>query len=486
MARRAGAGRGALKGGSERRAVLLALMAAAAAAVGLGIYVAVLLFDPPAASEGALPLLALVGLLTLAVAGFWAAITLLDQHFDDLERLRGALLVAVGTGGDGRALRAAAEGAGAESARLAAAAARLLAERRPAAEAAALHGERLSAVLAAASEGLIVLTDSGLVSLVNAAARRRLDGSAGGRLAVGTSVYAALAREPLVAAQQAAQAAGRPVRAALASVEGTALEATVVDLGDHHGLVLCLPAAETTGAGHAGPDSRSTAPALEHDLGLHDRVPPMEPVGDATPLAALSALVLDSETTGLDVETARIVSLGAVRLQGPRIYAQANLDCLVRPDIPIPAASTAIHGIGDALVAAAPPIAEALPRLEALVGPGAVIGHNIGYDLTILAREADRCGRAWRTPPSLDTGLLTAALEPNLKDLNLEELAARLGVPVEGRHTALGDALVTAEVFVRLLPRLEDAGVRSFGEARAFAERARGLRTRQAAAGWKH
>jgi DNA polymerase III epsilon subunit-like protein len=188
----------------------------------------------------------------------------------------------------------------------------------------------------------------------------------------------------------------------------------------------------------------------------------------------------------LEVATARIVSLGAVRVQGARILAQENLDCLVRPDVPIPVASTAIHGIGDALVAEAPAIGEVLPRLEALLGEGALVGHSIGYDLTILAEEAARCGRAWRAPPALDTALLMAALEPGLKELNLEDIAFRLGVAVEGRHTALGDALVTAEIFVRLLPRLEDAGVHTFGQARAFAARAGGLLSRQRAAGWKH
>ncbi|MEX2632053.1 MAG: 3'-5' exonuclease [Tistlia sp.] len=463
--------------GGERRAILLALLAAAAGALALAGYAGFLLLGEGAGSAAGAslaPLLLPLGLLGLSLAGLWAAITLLDQHFDDLERLRGALLVAAGTGGDARALEAAARNAGAEAEQLGAAAARLIEARGPARGEATLLAERLAAVVAATAEGLLVLTDSGLVSLVNAEARRRLRA---GRVAVGTSVFAALARDPLIAAQQAARLAGRPVAAILTTVEGDRLEAVVVDLGGHDGLVLRLP-----GEGAAG----SEASALEHDLGLHDAVPAMVAVEASTPLDRLSALVLDTETTGLDVATARIVSLGAVRLQGARIYPQANLDCLVRPDVPIPAASTAIHGIGDALVAQAPAIAELLPRLEALLGGGAVIGHSIGYDLTILEAEAVRCGRPWRSPPSLDTALLMAALEPGLKELNLEDIAGRLGVPVEGRHTALGDALVTAEIYLRLLPRLADAGVHTFAEAQAFAARARGLRGRQAAAGWTH
>lgn len=463
--------------GAERRAILLALLVAAAGTLGLGGLAALLLFGPVGATgePGTVALLVPLGLLAVALAGFWSAITLLDQHFDDMERLRGALLIAAASGGDTRALQAVARGAGAEAERLAAAATRLAGTCASDRDRSSWYGERLSAIVAATTEPLVVLTGTGLVSLVNAAARQRLEAR---RVAVGTSVYAALEREPLLAAQRAAQAAGRAVPARLTTVAGEPLEAVVADLGGHDGLVLCL----TGAAGEAQPQ----APGLELDLGLHDAVPPMAPVEDTTPLGSLSALVLDTETTGLEVATARVVSLGAVRLQGARIFAQDNLDCLVRPDVPIPAASTAIHGIGDPLVADAPAIADVLPRLEARLGQGALVGHSIGYDLAILAEEAARCGHPWQTPPSLDTALLMAALEPGLRDLNLEEVAFRLGVAVEGRHTALGDALMTAEIFVRLLPRLEDAGIRTFGQARAFAERAGVLLARQRAAGWKH
>src|SRR5690606_11185258 len=181
-----------------------------------------------------------------------------------------------------------------------------------------------------------------------------------------------------------------------------------------------------------------------------------EPVTAETPLAALSAVVLDCETTGLEVGRARIVSLGAVRLQGARLYAQANLDYLVRPGIPIPASATAIHGIGNALVGNAPTIGELLPQLTELVGKGAIVGHNIGYDLTVLANEATRSGVAWQAPPALDTALLMAVLEPDMTSLSLEDVAERLAVDLRGRHTALGDALMAAEIFLRLLPRLAD------------------------------
>jgi DNA polymerase-3 subunit epsilon len=73
--------------------------------------------------------------------------------------------------------------------------------------------------------------------------------------------------------------------------------------------------------------------------------------------------------------------------------------------------------------------------------------------------------------PVLDTLLLSAVAHPEQASHSLEEIAARLGVNVVGRHTALGDALVTGEVFLRLLPVLSGRGVRTLGEARAAAEK---------------
>jgi DNA polymerase-3 subunit epsilon len=72
--------------------------------------------------------------------------------------------------------------------------------------------------------------------------------------------------------------------------------------------------------------------------------------------------------------------------------------------------------------------------------------------------------------PVLDTLLLSAWLHPNQASHRLEAIAERLGVAVLGRHTALGDAMVTAEVLLRLIPLLEGRGVRTLGEARAAAQ----------------
>ena len=113
----------------------------------------------------------------------------------------------------------------------------------------------------------------------------------------------------------------------------------------------------------------------------------------STPLLALEAIVLDTETTGLDARSARIVSIGALRLSGGSLRTEDRFEALVKPGGPIPKTAIAIHGITDDMVAAAPAFAEVAPDLEAFAGRAIVVGHAIHYDLAVLEREYALAGR---------------------------------------------------------------------------------------------
>ena len=205
-----------------------------------------------------------------------------------------------------------------------------------------------------------------------------------------------------------------------------------------------------------------------------------------TPLSGLPCLVLDTETTGLRVERDRIVSVGTVRLEGTKFEAKGELSFLVEPGVSIPAASTKIHGISDDDVEEAGRFADHVQPLEAAIAGRVVVGHNIGFDLAIMASEYDRAGLDWTLPPALDTGLLALALNPYLADASLETIAAWLGVDVVDRHSALGDAQTTAQIYLRLLPRLLDAGVKTLGEAERFMSEHNGeAMKRHEIAGWQ-
>ncbi|MCV0397650.1 MAG: CBS domain-containing protein [Rhizobiaceae bacterium] len=191
----------------------------------------------------------------------------------------------------------------------------------------------------------------------------------------------------------------------------------------------------------------------------------MKPATGATPLGALDALAIDTETTGLDTTTARIVQIGAVPVRRGRPQKEAAWQTLVDPGVPIPASATAIHHIGNEDVADQPGFADALASLRELGAGRVLIGYSIGFDLAVMEREAARAGLAWTRPRTLCVRLLSMIANPNLPDQSIETICAWLGIAIEGRHSAAGDAFAAAEIFCCLLPFLSKKGVRTLGEA---------------------
>ncbi len=203
------------------------------------------------------------------------------------------------------------------------------------------------------------------------------------------------------------------------------------------------------------------------------------------PLLALDAVVIDTETTGLDPRKARVIELAAVRLSSGKLVDENPFRELIRPgNESIPAATTAIHGIDDAAVATAPSFAEIWPRFRDYLGPSILIGHTIGFDLAVCKRECDEAALPWSRPRTLDTRLLAEIAAPTLAGYTLEKLAAWLGIEVTGRHRALGDAIITARVFLALIPKLRDHGIRTVAEAERACQALTAVLDDQVRSGW--
>lgn len=204
----------------------------------------------------------------------------------------------------------------------------------------------------------------------------------------------------------------------------------------------------------------------------------------ATPLAALDAVVVDTETTGLDATRARILQIGAVRIAGAALVGEP-FESKVNPGVAIPPETTRIHGLDAAALAGAPEFRTAYSAFRAFAGENVLIGHNIGFDLAVLDAECKLAGLPRLTNAVLDSRLLAEICLPRFGGYTLDKLAAHLGLTIEGRHDALADARITARVFLGLVPLLRQHGIRTLPEAETACRRLTAVLDEYGRVGWR-
>lgn len=182
-------------------------------------------------------------------------------------------------------------------------------------------------------------------------------------------------------------------------------------------------------------------------------------------LRNLTYVVFDTETTGLNPSKGdEIIQIGGVRVIGTRILYDETIDQLVDPQRQVPPESVAIHHIQPEMLRGQPTIDQVLPNFHHFCEGSVLVAHNAAFDMRFLQLKEELTGLKF-DHPVLDTLLLSWVVHPNQENHNLDDIAHRLDIPIVGRHTALGDALVTAEVLVRLIPLLESRGIHTLEEA---------------------
>lgn len=195
--------------------------------------------------------------------------------------------------------------------------------------------------------------------------------------------------------------------------------------------------------------------------------PGQTPEIDNRPLTEMTFTVFDTETTGLDPRGGdEIISIGAMRIVNGRLLHNETFDQLVDPGRDVPPESTRVHGITTEMLQGQPTLAKVLPQFFRFAEETVLVAHNAAFDMRMLQLKESGTGVRF-TNPVLDTLLLSAVVHPGHKNHDVEQIAARLGVSIVGRHTALGDAIATGEIFLKLLPLLEQQGITTLREARA-------------------
>lgn len=188
-------------------------------------------------------------------------------------------------------------------------------------------------------------------------------------------------------------------------------------------------------------------------------------------LTSLTYTVFDTETTGLNPSQGdEIIQIGATRIVNGKLLRNDAFEQLIDPGRHIPESTIPIHGITPEMVRGKPKIAQVLPAFHAYASETVLVAHNAAFDMKFLQLQEQATGLRFEQPV-LDTLMLSAVIHPHQESHRLEAIADRMNITILGRHTALGDALVTAEVFLRMIPLLAEKGIHTYGQAREAAQK---------------
>lgn len=193
-------------------------------------------------------------------------------------------------------------------------------------------------------------------------------------------------------------------------------------------------------------------------------------MSDATPVDQVRFIVLDSETTGLDPRKDRIITIGAIAVIDGDVVLDDVYEALLK--VEYNSSAVTVHGVTreESLDGLDEPVA--LEQFRAYLGDGVIVGHHIGHDVDTFNAGYQRQGGQHMPNRSLDTMALALRLEADgvfageepFRSFSLDELCDRFGVVPHDRHTAPGDAFMTALVFQRLLRFAARAGRVTLGQ----------------------
>ena len=319
----------------------------------------------------------------------------------------------------------------------------------------AAEKKRLTALLTEIPVAMVLVNPAHQIVLYDGQAAAVLAQVAHPRL--NASLFDYLQREAIVEAYAQMMQTGAEVSCEATGADKVqTYDVRLKPLGDAPGYMLFLDDS------HAHIDPHAARP-LVYDFDLLDSGG--DEAFETRPLRDLVFTVFDSETTGLLPHKDEVVQIGAVRVVKGRIIPGEVFDTLVDPGMPIPPASTKVHGISNGMVLGAPDIATAGRSFHSFARDAVIVAHNAPFDMAFLRRHAGRMQVDW-DHPILDTVLLSAVVFGASETHTLDALCDRLGVtiPEALRHTALGDAQATAEVLCRMLPMLEARGLTTFGD----------------------
>ncbi|MDI6050355.1 3'-5' exonuclease [Flavobacterium sp. XS2P24] len=176
---------------------------------------------------------------------------------------------------------------------------------------------------------------------------------------------------------------------------------------------------------------------------------------------AVRFVVLDTETTGFDYTTDRILCIGAIVLQNNTIPINGSFEVYIQQEH-YDQATAKIHGILKEFVIDRPTELEALQQFLDFLGDSIIIAHHTIFDITMINKALERNGLPELKNKTLDTAvlykktLLVSNLLERKESYSLDELADKFDISKKDRHTAMGDAYITAIAFLKILNKLRE------------------------------
>ncbi|SEI79033.1 DNA polymerase-3 subunit epsilon [Allopseudospirillum japonicum] len=174
------------------------------------------------------------------------------------------------------------------------------------------------------------------------------------------------------------------------------------------------------------------------------------------PYTGEECVSLDCEMTSLDPQSAELVSIGAVKVRGSKVITSDRLDIKLQRPESLTGDSIKIHRIRGIDLHGGEVLGDALQDLLYFIGNRPILGYYINFDIAVLNRHIrPRFGFSLPNKVIELSHLYQHKIQqtnPELQpDLHFEKIAGKLGVPIMGRHTAVGDAITTGLMYVRLL-----------------------------------
>ena len=189
------------------------------------------------------------------------------------------------------------------------------------------------------------------------------------------------------------------------------------------------------------------------------------------PIDQLRFVVFDTETSGLETKKARLLSLGAVVVQHDSLLVEQSLEVTAYAPSTEISDHVAIHGITRRELESGVDEQEILRSWFSFIGNAVLVAHHAAFDLTIVNHLSIKHFGIKHKNEIIDTAHLAKRLEHGTRlneyirheDYSLDLLCERYNIRPDDRHTAAGDAYITAKLLLKLLAHARKAGIKTYG-----------------------